>query len=57
VVRWRETRGNYDHPPQRQIAQEQDQCDACVAEAAAEVESETTMGLALKEKLGELSRS
>ena len=57
VTRWRETRGNYDHPPMRQIAEEQNHCDDCVAEAEAEVESETTLGLALKEKLGELCRS
>ena len=54
VTRWREFGGDYDRPVTRQIAEEQDQCDDCVAEAAVEVEPDTTMGLALKGSLEEL---
>jgi hypothetical protein len=57
VTRWREHDGDYDRPAIRQIAEEQNWCAACVAEAAAEVEPVTAMGLALKEKLGELCAS
>jgi hypothetical protein len=54
VTRWREIGGDYDRPITRQIVEEQKHCPGCAAEDAAEVEPETTMGLALKEKLGEL---
>jgi hypothetical protein len=38
VTRWREIGGSYDHPPMRQIAEEQDQCDTCAGVATAKEE-------------------
>jgi hypothetical protein len=51
VTRWRTFGGTYDHPPMRQIAEEQNWCVECLESSEVEDEPETAMGQALKASL------